>query len=201
MYRLYTEVKVSTGFIKPRAEGTRFDKSVETVLRSCARVMACRCYFLSLTFSVCFVVLRLTLTYATYDEEQPHTWDGQLLFSPKSTKAFLLYVWRRNPHLAPFNKKLRPHIPSSYWLLLIAGDVESNPGPTKYPCTSCCKPVKLNQKGTLCDRCDMWTHARCCYVDDDEYQRISALEDSCKWFCPTCTLSELPYAHCRLFVH
>ena len=24
-YRLYTEVKVSTGFIKPRAEGTRFD--------------------------------------------------------------------------------------------------------------------------------------------------------------------------------
>ena len=30
-YRLYTEVKVSTGFIKPRAEGTRFDKSVETV--------------------------------------------------------------------------------------------------------------------------------------------------------------------------
>ena len=33
MYRLYTEVKVSTGFIKPRAEGTRFDKSVETVTR------------------------------------------------------------------------------------------------------------------------------------------------------------------------
>ena len=33
MYRLYTEVKVSTGFIKPRAEGTRFDKSVETVPR------------------------------------------------------------------------------------------------------------------------------------------------------------------------
>ena len=34
MYRLYTEVKVSTGFIKPRAEGgTRFDKSVETVLK------------------------------------------------------------------------------------------------------------------------------------------------------------------------
>ena len=27
MYRLYTEVKVSTRFIKTRAEGTRFDKS------------------------------------------------------------------------------------------------------------------------------------------------------------------------------
>ena len=27
MYRLYTEVKVPTRFIKPRAEGTRFDKS------------------------------------------------------------------------------------------------------------------------------------------------------------------------------
>ena len=27
MYRLYTEVNVSTGFIKLRVEGTRFDKS------------------------------------------------------------------------------------------------------------------------------------------------------------------------------
>ena len=27
MYRLYTQVKVSTRFIKPRAKGTRFDKS------------------------------------------------------------------------------------------------------------------------------------------------------------------------------
>ena len=26
MYRFYIEVKVSTRFIKPRAEGTRFDK-------------------------------------------------------------------------------------------------------------------------------------------------------------------------------
>ena len=33
MFRLYTEVKVSTGFIKLRAEGTRFDESIETVLR------------------------------------------------------------------------------------------------------------------------------------------------------------------------
>ena len=29
MYRLYTKVKVYIGFIKPRDEGTRFDKSVD----------------------------------------------------------------------------------------------------------------------------------------------------------------------------
>ena len=33
MYRLYTEVKVSTEFIKPSVKDARFDKSVETVPR------------------------------------------------------------------------------------------------------------------------------------------------------------------------
>ena len=41
-------------------------------------------------------------------------------------------------------------------MLSLAGDVESNPGPVKYPCQICEKPVRMNQKGVACDSCDQW---------------------------------------------
>ena len=45
--------------------------------------------------------------------------------------------------------------PSSWFtfsLLLLAGDLEVNPGPNyKYPCGSCSRPCKKNQDSILCD--------------------------------------------------
>lgn len=41
-------------------------------------------------------------------------------------------------------------------LLVLSGDVESNPGPVKYPCGICSKPVRINQKGVACDTCSLW---------------------------------------------
>jgi len=32
-------------------------------------------------------------------------------------------------------------------LLLLCGDIETNPGPTRYPCKLCRKPVAKTQKG------------------------------------------------------
>ena len=46
-----------------------------------------------------------------------------------------------------------------YWLILLAGDVEMNPGPARFPCTVCGKSVRRNQHAVSCDRCEMWTHA------------------------------------------
>lgn len=41
-------------------------------------------------------------------------------------------------------------------VLLLDGDIHLNPGPNwKYPCGTCNKPVKRNQKGTQCDHCDL----------------------------------------------
>lgn len=81
-------------------------------------------------------------------------------------------------------------------LLLLAGDVEVNPGSTKYPCTLCSKPVRKNQRGILCDKCKKWTHASCCGITKTEYQLIGDNDD--QWFCPTCLRNELPYANCSL---
>lgn len=47
---------------------------------------------------------------------------------------------------------------------------ETNPGPVRYPCTMCAKPVRANQRGVMCDTCDLWTHTRCCGISRDEYE-------------------------------
>ena len=44
-------------------------------------------------------------------------------------------------------------------LLLLGGDIQSNPGPVKYPCGICERPVKYNQRGIQCDFCNKWHHS------------------------------------------
>ena len=82
-----------------------------------------------------------------------------------------------------------------YWFwcdLLLAGDIEENPGPRfKYPCTLCSKPVKCNQMGICCDSCDLWTHAKCCGMKVDEYNAVSKVD----WYCRQCLMRELPFSN------
>ena len=78
------------------------------------------------------------------------------------------------------------------WILLTSVDIETNPGPPrrwKYPCTVCSAPVKSNQRGIQCDRCDLWTHASCGGVGQEEYEGLYG-----EWYCPTCVRAELPFA-------
>ena len=60
-------------------------------------------------------------------------------------------------------------------LLLASGDIECNPGPVQYPCTVCGKPVKRNQCGIACDRCNKWTHAHCGGVGQAEYSGVGTV--------------------------
>ena len=83
--------------------------------------------------------------------------------------------------------------PCFYWLLLLGGDVETNPGPVRYPCTVCGRPVKSNQQGIECSMCGKWTHASCCGVSHEEYLRLGENEDEL-WYCPICWVKELPFA-------
>ena len=63
-----------------------------------------------------------------------------------------------------------------FYVLLVCGDVEMNPGPTyKYPCGTCLKPVKSNQMGLLCSDCCTWFHIKCQSVSSQEYGRLYAL--------------------------
>lgn len=66
-------------------------------------------------------------------------------------------------------------------LLKTCGDINPNPGPTKHPCTCCGKPCKSNQRALQCDECNLWSHAKCSYISNNEYSRLSLTDD--KWLC------------------
>ena len=87
-------------------------------------------------------------------------------------------------------------IPSRYccWLnclLFLAGDIALNPGPARFPCTVCTRPVRINQRGIECDACYGWTHASCSGVSMDFYNQMEAqvefcgiVHHVCFWNCP-----------------
>ena len=93
--------------------------------------------------------------------------------------------------------KLMLAIPSrSLWimdcLLLLAGDVALNPGPSCYPCTVCACSVGSNQRALCCDMCQRWTHATCGGVSAEQYSEL-AYQGEFPWCCPSCLLLELPF--------
>ena len=65
----------------------------------------------------------------------------------------------------------------------------------KFPCSVCCKPVKCNQKGLYCDLCNHWCHSHCSDVSDTQHARLSVNGPAKPWFCHTCTLQQLLFAH------
>jgi hypothetical protein len=73
-------------------------------------------------------------------------------------------------------------------LILISGDIAENPGPIKFPCGSCAKPVKKNQKGMQCEDCIFWYHIKCINLPVTGYITLS--ESSHNWYCSRCTLPE-----------
>ena len=70
---------------------------------------------------------------------------------------------------------------------LISGDIESNPGPVKYPYSSCQKAVRKNDKALLCDSCNKCWHIRskCGNVKVSKYDSYQKM-DNLNWICPPC---------------
>ena len=54
-------------------------------------------------------------------------------------------------------------------LLALANDTQTNPGPIKFPCGTCNKPVASNQKATCCDSCNSWFHTKCTNISNKIY--------------------------------
>ena len=69
-------------------------------------------------------------------------------------------------------------------LVLLSGNVMSNPGPVSDPCSVCYKGCRKNQKAIQCDSCDGWFHAKCIGVDSKEYIELS--DNSKCWECIQC---------------
>lgn len=62
-----------------------------------------------------------------------------------------------------------------------------NPGPIKYPCGNCGKPVRTNQKDIMCEYgCGNWFHLKCIDLTTSKYLELS--DSSEDWYCNSCTL-------------
>lgn len=60
---------------------------------------------------------------------------------------------------------------NSFLAATLAGDVV-NPQPVRYLSSVCSKAVKSNERRILCDRCELWSHAKCCQIDAIQYDRL-----------------------------
>ena len=55
----------------------------------------------------------------------------------------------------------------------------------KFPCLSCAKPVKINQKGIECNACKIWVHLKCTDLSETQYNYLETNEDI-PFYCLTC---------------
>ena len=81
--------------------------------------------------------------------------------------------------------------------LLLAGDIQTNPGPAlkdTYPCGFCEIPVNWSQRGICCDECSLWYHVSCLEYNTEDYERIA--HNSFVWMCGKC---HTPNHSCGLY--
>lgn len=68
--------------------------------------------------------------------------------------------------------------------LLLAGDIETNPGPNVYPCALCDLEVTWTCKALCCDGCNVWIHTSCVDINSAEYSLLG--KSAVPWLCPRC---------------
>ena len=74
-----------------------------------------------------------------------------------------------------------------FFIILLAGDVQSNPGPAPqmvYPCGFCERPVNWSTAGVCCDECDVWHHKSCLSLNSSEFIKLT--NTSLSWNCFRC---------------
>ena len=76
-------------------------------------------------------------------------------------------------------------------LLMISGDIETNPGPKcHFSCVSCSKAIRNSENSIGCTKCRKWTHLGCSALSYEEFQSLSDRE----WLCCACLQSYLPHS-------
>ena len=71
-------------------------------------------------------------------------------------------------------------------VLLLAGDIEQNPGPAKqnatvWPCGICQYPVTWGHQGVACDGCSLWHHKSCLSMCSNDYKDLEG--SNVVWLC------------------
>ena len=75
---------------------------------------------------------------------------------------------------------------SMYILISIAADIETNPGPTDYPCGSCALEVCDDDPAVNLDVCGQWFHIYCQSIGQDIYDDLVNTDRSFSWVCSNC---------------
>ena len=120
----------------------------------------------------------MSTTSSTISSNQNHTF--QLYQTIKSSN-------QARPMSDPYQS--RPYVQGKIivFLILMAGDIQPNPGPIRYPCGICGNPVAKNHKAMGCEDCDTWFHIKCCGISPQQYTQYQS-QSVCNWICPHCSL-------------
>jgi len=70
------------------------------------------------------------------------------------------------------------------YMVLLAGDIQQNPGPVKDPCLVCSRGCRKALKAIRCDICDQWFHAKRIGMKASEYNQLCDLTKA--WQCLKC---------------
>ena len=80
---------------------------------------------------------------------------------------------------------------ATFQVLLLCGDISTNPGPVNVNCDNCMKTIRKNQKSVTCEICFGQRHLNCTELN------IKCLTST--WTCPKCLFSVLPFSNCQIF--
>lgn len=108
---------------------------------------------------------------------------------PSNIQINMFLAIRSNPNPNRFGLRLPVYSGlKMFTLLLLAGDIQSNPGPRrcKYPCGICSHPVKKQDRAVCCDNCNQWVHNSCSGMSSHMYDILKG--STCTWICPSCGL-------------
>lgn len=142
----------------------------------CLRLLLCAVAFLGLR--------RISPTAARGKDYLAH---GALLDrTPEAARALdSLGHWLCVRPNGALTRSTRIHQPQVLLLLLLAGDVSSNPGPCP-SCLRCDRAIHGSVAALQCDKCDAWLHRKCELLSLRSYRRLSSTSE--KWYCGTCQL-------------
>ena len=90
-------------------------------------------------------------------------------------------------------------------VLLLAGDIETNPGPevvqNTFPCGLCEVDANWSNGGIACESCDVWYHRSCADLNMSSFNRLAS--SSRIWICAKChssNFSHYPFHYSLLYL-
>ena len=115
---------------------------------------------------------------------------SQSLLEQYGTIGMTSIFVKPNSRLGPCMKTKYPHCRLSLLvILLLCGDIETNPGPRHrqasiFPCGICELRVSWSEHAICCDNCDIWFHRSCIDMGQDAFNSLA--NKSVSWSCYRC---------------